>query len=623
MRRENIISFVSALMAGLLVSVSCSREEFPGAGPSDEGGVVRTSLQYAGFGGAKVRGSDMVQADYDRVEFLVADSYGNIQDNIKGYYDASSSSICIEGLQPGDYTLLVAGVKGDWSEDGMEFLDISHASQVWLRFPEDRSRALTAEYFHSATDFTVRLEQGQSGLVPVADLPGRIEQRRVVGRLDVSLIFGNPYLADAILSARTVLDSPVFSTEISGDGKFSGSAGVRELSLDMVETGTFLLLPTADGHIPDGTVTVETRNYLGDRIRRSYSVNLQSVMPNHVSELRVEAVHPEDGNGTMFITDKAYSEGGHSYILQDDEHHEVYTDRKLRSFDTSEPMQVTVTEEGELSIRFYSPKPVSGVLIRARIPSVGDEYVDLAYFDTVPAFADFHARIPALDGKAVYRTASGRIVEVPQLGTDELRQAEFSIVSEDPYWAKLRKIAHGWNVRFGLYGGDPTKPDGGPQGNWMGIRPVHCREVVAFFLNFTYMIDMPEHEAILRANEDRLYGNGGVDDKVTAETVLAQMRQKRSVQVGLVYTGNLVMGLGGGEVFGAYQGGWFEHYTSAYACEVMFHELGHVMGYSHDSSFTYGPWAQELMNNFYIDNLWMMPVESPHYLDSASNPNKY
>ena len=28
----------------------------------------------------------------------------------------------------------------------------------------------------------------------------------------------------------------------------------------------------------------------------------------------------------------------------------------------------------------------------------------------------------------------------------------------------------------------------------------------------------------------------------------------------------------------------------------MFHELGHVMGYSHSSSFTYGPWAQELMN---------------------------
>ena len=34
-------------------------------------------------------------------------------------------------------------------------------------------------------------------------------------------------------------------------------------------------------------------------------------------------------------------------------------------------------------------------------------------------------------------------------------------------------------------------------------------------------------------------------------------------------------------------------------------------------------WAQELMNNFYINNLSKMPVESPHYLNSASNPHKY
>ena len=57
------------------------------------------------------------------------------------------------------------------------------------------------------------------------------------------------------------------------------------------------------------------------------------------------------------------------------------------------------------------------------------------------------------------------------------------------------------------------------------------------FINFTYMIDMDEHEEILRANEDILYGNGGVDDKVTADQVLSQMRRERTLQVGLVYSG--------------------------------------------------------------------------------------
>ena len=137
------------------------------------------------------------------------------------------------------------------------------------------------------------------------------------------------------------------------------------------------------------------------------------------------------------------------------------------------------------------------------------------------------------------------------------------------------------------------------------------------------MIDMPEHEEILRANEDILYGNGGVDDKVTAENVLRQMRQKRTLQVGLVYPGNGVLGLGGGSVFGAYQQAWLRHYDDYYACEIMFHELGHVMGYSHSSSFTYGPWAQELMNHFYVDNLNLFPVDSSDYLRSPGNPNLY
>ena len=212
---------------------------------------------------------------------------------------------------------------------------------------------------------------------------------------------------------------------------------------------------------------------------------------------------------------------------------------------------------------------------------------------------------------------------VSLFGAEELAALEFKVESDDPYWEKLQEIEHGWNISFGLYGGDPDLPDGGPAGNWMGIRPVHCREVVALFINFTYMIDMQEHEEILKANEDILYGNGGVDDKVTAEKVLSQMRQQRTLQVGLVYPGNGVIGLGGGNVFGAYQHAWLTHYTNTYACEIMFHELGHVMGYNHSSSFTYGPWAQQLMNNFYVNNLHKFPIDSASYLDSKNNPTLY
>lgn len=155
----------------------------------------------------------------------------------------------------------------------------------------------------------------------------------------------------------------------------------------------------------------------------------------------------------------------------------------------------------------------------------------------------------------------------------------------------------------------------------MGIRPVHCREVVAVLLNFTYMIDMPEHEQILKENIDILYDDN--KQPVTPEKVLAQMRIERSLVVGLVYSKHGVVGLGGGNVWGVYQQAYVQHYTNPYSCELMFHELGHVMGYGHASSFTYGPWAQSLMNNFYVSNLEKFPIDSPKYLNTATNPNLY
>ena len=101
------------------------------------------------------------------------------------------------------------------------------------------------------------------------------------------------------------------------------------------------------------------------------------------------------------------------------------------------------------------------------------------------------------------------------------------------------------------------------------------------------------------------------------------MRQPRTLRVGLVYPGNGVVGLGGGSTFGAYQPAWMQHYFDTYSCEVMFHELGHVMGYNHSSSFTYGPWAQELMNHFYVEHISEMPIDKPDYLNTKENPYLY
>ncbi len=619
----NRITYVLLCCIALLTACQSDPWEETASHPTTEEGFV-FKLQYDGFDDATTRSSNQrLDADYDRVEFCVMNPDGSKAEGIKSLYDPSNSTIRLEGLREGDYRLLILGIKGDATADGVQIQTIRRIDDEWLRFPADLQKPLEAEYFYSQTPFSVIKQAGAAGNELSVTLGDEIVQKRIIGRTDFTFTFNNLYVETALDSRHVTLQAPRFRTGFTGAGTFTGQSNGADLSLDLLTTDSYLLPPTTDGEPLHGEVELTTRSYRGNTTRRAYEFTLEQVAPNRIARIDTPVTHPDDQSAVVFVTEITLKKVDPKYILQDDEPHTVYTDASQRSFNTAQPLQISVTEEGLLHVRFYSPRNLKGALIQARIPSVSGEFFDLAYFDRIPAFVDFYGEMPMAARKSFSRTESGRILEIGPLSATELATAEFRILSDDPFWAKLQAIKHGWKIGFSLYGGNPELPNGGPVGNWMGIRPVHCREVVALFLNFTYMIDMPEHEEILRANVDRLYGNGGINDKVSVEVVLQQMRQPRTLNVGLVYPGNGVIGLGGGSVFGAYQQAWFQHYFNTYSCEIMFHELGHVMGYSHSSSFTYGPWAQELMNHFYVDHISEMPIDSPSYLNSAQNPNKY
>ena len=610
------------LLGVAVLMASCQADDTSPAPENTAGGLV-FNLMCEDFENGTSRSGFASATDYDNIEFCVTDSDGNVLSNIKGLYDRFSSEIRIEGLHEGDYRLLILGIRGNAGADGVSVNRIGHIDDEWLRFPSELNKPLEAEYFYSQTPFSVTTQAGESGNELAVAAEGEVVQRRIIGRADFHFEFNNPYVETALQTISVTFASPVFHTTLSGNGDFGGRSSGTSFTIDLNEGSSYLLPPTAVAQPLRGEIEMTTRSYRGHTERRTYGFSLEGVAANRIGRISTVATHPDDNSSTVFVTEPALEKFGVSYILQDGEPKEVYTDASQRSFNTSEPLQVSVTEDGRLHVRFYSPRELSDVLIQARVAAVDNEFFDLAYFDRIPAFADFYGELPMTLRRTFCRSESGRIIETDVVPAEAFASAEYRISSGDPFWAKIEAIEHGWNISFSLYGGNPDLPDGGPVGNWMGIRPVHCREAVALFLNFTYMIDMPEHEEILHANVDRLYGNGGVEDKVTVETVLRQMRQPRTLKIGLVYPGNGVIGLGGGTAFGAYQQAWFQHYFNTYSCEIMFHELGHVMGYNHSSSFTYGPWAQELMNRFYVDHIGEMPIDSPSYLNSSQNPNKY
>lgn len=616
MRKLTFIAFLCTLLL-----ISCNQEEYSEASStSNQSGIV-FKLQKEGYEGKETRSSENESSPYDQLYHFIVDENGNRMENIKSYYKASTSEIYAEGLHKGEYQLLVLGIKGNAIKDRAIVRTPGHIDDEWLAFPDDLQKPLEAEYFYSKTPFSIIEKQTADGIQETVSISQAVIQKRIMSRVDFDFAYNNPYVQNAVTDKTLSLGKIKFYTTLSGNGELGGESNGITNTISLNQHTSYFFMPMCNGSTFHGEITLSTRNYLKEERRQIYNFDQETLTANHIHHVETHVNHPDDKAVTMLITPAAYNAGDHTLILQDDETKEVYTNASVRKFNTAQPLQVSVTEEGKLHIRFYSPRQLNNVLIKMQLPQVGNEYFDLAYFDSIPAFADFFEEIPLIQRTAMCRTESGKYIEVHKKTESELAKAVFKVESDDPYWKKLQEIEHGWTIYWGLYGGDPEREDGGPVGNWMGIRPVHCRESVAFFLNFTYMIDMPEHEQILHDNVDKLYDDSKQPVKV--EEVLRKMRAGRTLQVGLVYTGNGIVGLGSGSVFGAYQRGWFEHYSNTYACSIMFHELGHVMGYGHSSSFTYGPWAEQLMNNFYVNNLKKMPIDSPSYLNSSKNPHQY
>lgn len=616
MRKLTFIAFLCTLLL-----ISCNQEEYSEASStSNQSGIV-FKLQREGYEGKETRSSENDSSPYDQLYYFIADENGNRVENIKTYYKTSTSEIYAEGLHKGEYQLLVLGIKGNAIKDRAIVRTPGHIDDEWLAFPDDLQKPLEAEYFYSKTPFSIIEIQTAEGTQETVSISQAVIQKRIMSRVDFNFSYNNPYVQNAVTDKTLSLGQIKFYTTLSGNGELGGESNGITNTISLNQHTSYFFMPMCNGSTFHGEITLSTRNYLKEERRQIYNFDQETLTANHIHHVETHVNHPDDKAVTMLITPAAYNAGDHTLILQDDETKEVYTNASVRKFNTAQPLQVSVTEEGKLHIRFYSPRQLNHVLIKMQLPQVSDEYFDLAYFDSIPAFGDFFEEIPLIQRAAMCRTESGKYIEVQKKTESELAEATFKIEANDPYWDKLQKIEHGWTIYWGLYGGDPEREDGGPVGNWMGIRPVHCRESVAFFLNFTYMIDMPEHEQILHDNADQLYDDN--KQLVKVEEVLKKMRASRTLQVGLVYTGNGIIGLGSGSVFGAYQRGWFEHYFNTYACSIMFHELGHVMGYGHSSSFTYGPWAEQLMNNFYVNNLQKMPINSINYLNSSQNPHQY
>lgn len=556
--------------------------------------------------------------EFSRVEHLIVTDDGDPVSNIKSTYLPESRKILAEGLQTGSYKLLVLGIIGDESKDQATVHAISSIHDTWLSFPENLQRPLEAEYFYAQIPFTVSLNsQGkeESSL-------SEVSLKRIIGKVSFDFSYNNDYVRTAVTGLTLHLPNTRFYTTFSANQEYSGQSDGTVQIQSLQGKQEFLFMPIV-GDENTGSIEMVKRHHSDPESMQQYAFRLH-IQPNRNEAVSTTLACDDDHDGIVFATDLAYEESPHYSILSDTESKEVYYDPNQRSFYINQPLQVSIDEEARLHTRFYSVRPVKGMTIYARISQYSSEWLKFAYFDEIPVLGDALFPLPFMTRDVVYYTESGKRVKIPRQETFSNSQIEFKLASDDPYWKMLEKIKINWYLSFASFGGDPDAADGKPSGNWRAVRPVHIREYIAFFTNAAYMWELPDCEQTMH---DYVAANGDFHDDqgqpVSVSTVMDQFRNMKSFKIGLIKPGG-VAGLGGSGVYGLAQYILTHHYSNTYYCSLAFHELGHCMGYlGHSSSFTYGPWAEKVMNNYYVNNIHRFPVDSWEYLRSRENPYLY
>lgn len=310
-----------------------------------------------------------------------------------------------------------------------------------------------------------------------------------------------------------------------------------------------------------------------------------------------------------------YNPSNTYYILNDDEPSTVFFDASQRSFYVDQPLQLSMTDDYQFMLRFYSPRALPNVTIWAKMDGY-DEQFKLLHLEKVMPFQELHVRIPFDTKDLTTHTRSGRKIVLMANPHLSAKSIEFEIECDAPYWKTLQEIKTHWRIWYSDYG---------MTGNWLyPLRVYHAREAVAIGLNMCYMFSTDDFAKALK-EWGPLHSNAAKAE-IDKDALLKKALAFSGLRFGHCTT---VYGLGGGNTFGLHEEIFYEHYPDdASITSTHWHELGHCFGYGHDGNMTYentGPGWISLCHKVYTELALAkrLPVYSRRFLHTRRVKGKY
>lgn len=512
-----------------------------------------------------------------RLWYAIINSRGEAMQIKTQYLKPDFSSLQVEGLAEGNYSIVFLATTGDVAPE--EIGKIDNIAQQWLVNSSDTA-PFDEDYLYNRIDFAVASDQASQSI--------DVELRRATGRVEVDIRADNAQSLRYITNIDITYDesSSVYK-QMSAEGSYSGTMVIK--GIDITQSRGFYSLPSV-GTL-SGVVTITALMSDGEQIITTHRFTGAKIEAGVISTLAITYTHPEDNKGFFTVTLNDYTPQNSTLILQDDEPREVFYNNSLRSFYIKTPLQVTINDKKELQVRFYSAIAVKDIRILVRFRRYSNEFYDLAHYEKIPAFHESRLPMPIVTKARVFTSRDGRNILIPAHPNLSIDDCEFKIESNDPYLQKIATITPNWRITYNRFTADNPNP-----GDWRHMTPALCREGVVLMTNMAFMFSQEQFVTEMdRKREDgsfwyKLNDNAGV--AIEHSLILSKIKAQAGFNMGAV---GRVEGLGsvGGPNYGLasyhYSGHYWDHGTAAnFHKSTAYHELGHCIGYGHSSSMTYG-----------------------------------
>lgn len=562
------IAKILILPLALLV-MSCSNEAFLPEEGVNSGAQVVFSIGIADEPAVRSVEPEKIAG----MHCVIADASGTVINPVHQKFEEDFSKFTVEGLGFGDYTVAFLAVPDDGRAG--QVTEPEMLSDVWLA-NEDGKVPLDEIYFYSKVQLHIAEEQ----LPMTLD----VSLERCVGRVDVDINMTSDYMWRFVRKVEVTLDgNDAVYSGMCADGSYCGEAGV--VSYDVTESLSFCSLPSVEA--VSGFVSIESCSSDGTVFERRYRFTDCKIEAGKVAHISIDYLHPENREGLIYIREEDFPRFQTDTMFLADEPQEVFYDSQRRSFRVNAPLQASISDEGRLHVKFFSPVGISDVTLMCRFNKFSPDFFELAHFDRIYPFMEASFPLPVTSSDCTFNSSSGRKVVIP--AQESLSNDDVTIVikTEDPFMKKIEQIDSRWFIRFSAYSADAANP-----GYWRHMNPLLCRHGVALALNMSFMFSSPDFNEEMQNYEGRLKDNGG--NPINLDALRNRIRSQSGLILGRV-TG--VGGLGGGTTYGladyCYVGVYFDATAPGsnphnYPRQAMFHEFGHCLGYSHSSTMTYG-----------------------------------